>query len=229
MARNAKQIDVYLEVGKSKTFATALDWPGWSRSGRGEEAALQALFDYGPRYARVLQSTQLGFIPPSDVGALVVVERKQGNATTDFGAPNLPLPGDSEPVSPDELERWKTILQACWRAFDETVAMARGKALAKGPRGGGRELEKIVEHVGGATASYLTSLGGKAKPGNEDDPSKAFAPLREAILTTLDAAVRGEIPPRGPRGGERWTTRYFVRRLAWHDLDHVWEIEDRLG
>jgi len=172
-----------------------------------------------------------GIVAPDAAGHPILRGIADGDiwGPTDVYTVNLPLPGDSEPVSPDELERWKTILQACWRAFDETVAMARGKALAKGPRGGGRELEKIVEHVGGATASYLTSLGGKAKPGNEDDPSKAFAPLREAILTTLDAAVRGEIPPRGPRGGERWTPRYFVRRLAWHDLDHVWEIEDRLG
>ena len=24
-----------------------------------------------------------------------------------------------------------------------------------------------------------------------------------------------------------WTARYAVRRMAWHVLDHVWEIEDK--
>jgi hypothetical protein len=24
-----------------------------------------------------------------------------------------------------------------------------------------------------------------------------------------------------------WSPRYFVRRSAWHALDHAWEIEDR--
>jgi len=25
-----------------------------------------------------------------------------------------------------------------------------------------------------------------------------------------------------------WPARYYVRRAAWHVLDHAWEIEDRL-
>ena len=57
--------------------------------------------------------------------------------------------------------------------------------------------------------------------------SQALARTRQAILTTLSAAVRGEVPAREPRGGPRWTPRYFVRRLAWHELDHAWEIENR--
>jgi hypothetical protein len=35
-------------------------------------------------------------------------------------------------------------------------------------------------------------------------------------------------PERVPRSGKLWTPRYFVRRTAWHALDHAWEIEDRL-
>ncbi|HEX5839952.1 MAG TPA: hypothetical protein VFY26_19100 [Anaerolineales bacterium] len=52
--------------------------------------------------------------------------------------------------------------------------------------------------------------------------------LRPAILETLAASAHGEIDEVGPRGGKRWVARYFVRREAWHVLDHVWEIEDRL-
>jgi hypothetical protein len=36
---------------------------------------------------------------------------------------------------------------------------------------------------------------------------------------------------RKPSDGEpitkRWTTRYAAQRIAWHALDHAWEIEDR--
>jgi len=107
------------------------------------------------------------------------------------------------------------------------VRAATGQALSKGPRGGGRDVTKIMEHVRDVEASYLTSLGGKLKPSDEDEPSQALARIRQAILTTLIAAARGEVPARGPRGGARWTPRYFVRRLAWHELDHAWEIENR--
>ncbi len=229
MAQSANPIEVYLEIGQTRTFAVALDWPGWCRSGRDEASALQALYDHGPRYARALQTTRLGFRAPSEASALVVVERLTGNATTNFGAPNLAPSHDTKPIDPTELERWQVVLQACWRTFDTAVRAATGQALSKGPRGGGRDLTKIIQHVRNVDASYLTSLGGKLKPSDEDEPGQALAHIRQAILTALMAAARGEMPARGPRGGVRWTPRYFVRRLAWHELDHAWEIEDRAG
>jgi len=228
MAQATTPITVYLEIGQKRTFATALDWPGWSRSGRDETSALQTLYEYGPRYARALQTAGLDFEAPSDPADLVVAGRQAGNATTDFGAPDLTLPSDTEPVDPGELERWQAVLLACWRTFDAAVEAATGHTLRKGPRGGGRELAKIVQHVRDVDIAYLKSLGGTLDLGDEDDPEQAFAQIRQAILTTLDAAVRGEIPAHGPRGGARWTPRYFVRRLAWHELDHAWEIEDRI-
>lgn len=53
MSRGAGTVRVSLEAGFRLTFASALDWPGWSRSGRGEEAAVEALRGYAPRYAPV--------------------------------------------------------------------------------------------------------------------------------------------------------------------------------
>ena len=51
--------------------------------------------------------------------------------------------------------------------------------------------------------------------------------LQLRMLEALAASVRGEVPQEGPRGGKKWSGRYFVRREAWHVLDHTWEIEDR--
>src|SRR4029450_9907291 len=90
------KLNVYLEVGSRRTFAAALDWPGWCRMGRDEATALQTLFAYGPPYARILRSARLGFQVPSDVSAFVVVERLKGNATTDFGAPDLAPASDAQ-------------------------------------------------------------------------------------------------------------------------------------
>ena len=51
MAAAKATLRVYLERGDKRTFAGALDWPGWSRSGRDDEQALEALLAYAPRYA----------------------------------------------------------------------------------------------------------------------------------------------------------------------------------
>ena len=228
MARSSHKMDVYLEIGKKRTFAGAIDWPGWCRSGRDEAAALRALFDYGPRYARVLRAARLGFQAPADTAAFAVIERLQGNATTDFGAPDVAPSSDRRPVDDAELRRFETLLKACWRMFDATTSAATGKEFRQGPRGGGRDLERIVQHVLGADEGYLGRLGGKVEMDEADEPGRKLSQARKAMLDALASAVRGEMSPRGPRGGVRWTPRYFVRRVAWHVLDHTWEIEDRV-
>jgi hypothetical protein len=228
MTASAASFDVYLEIGTKRTFAGAIDWPGWCRIGRDAGAALQALADYGPRYARVLRGTGLDFTAPADASAFQVVERLAGDTTTDFGAPDAEPASDARPVDAAELQRFHALLAACWSAFDATVAAAEGKELRKGPRGGGRDLEGVVHHVLGAEGAYLARLGWKHKPPAMGELEEELAWTRQAALDALDAAVRGELPTRGPRGGKIWRPRTFVRRVAWHVLDHVWEIEDRV-
>jgi hypothetical protein len=220
-------MDIYLEIGQKRVFACAIDWPGWSRSGRDEAAAIANLLDHGPRYDRVLRDSGLDFEPPTDVSAFSVVERLVGNATTDFGAPDVAPSSDAGRLRDVELRRYGALLQACWAALDGAIAAAAGVALRKGPRGGGRELEEITHHVLGAEKGYLSRLAWKAPKTETDNLNEAMRLTRQAIMDALTAAARGEIPERGPRGGVIWPARYFVRRVAWHALDHVWEIEDR--
>ncbi len=220
-------VDVYLESGSKRVFAGALYWPGWCRSAKDPDGALQALVDYGPRYAKVLRRRKIPFKSPKDVSALEVVERLKGDATTDFGAPGTPPRSDAKAIDKWQLAKLEEILRACWGAFDSAVKAGRGKELRKGPRGGGRSLDKIVEHVVGADHGYLTRIGGKFTVGDETDPAK-LKEFRAAIIEALSASARGEVPSKGPRGGARWTARFFVRRSAWHVLDHAWEIEDRI-
>jgi hypothetical protein len=158
-----------------------------------------------------------------------VVERLEGNATTDFGAPDASPSGDTQPVDSAELQRLQTLLRACWQAFDQAVQAATGKELRKGPRGGGRELDEITRHVLGGDASYLARLAWKFKPDEMAELSQELSRSRRAVLDALEAAARGELPSQGPRGGTIWTPSYFVRRVSWHVLDHAWEIEDRVG
>jgi len=217
------RVPAYVEVGAKRAFAGAVGWPGWCRSGKEPDAALEALVAYGPRYAKALRGSRLGFEVPTDPSGLEVTERLTGDATTDFGAPSIALRADGLPIDDAEGRRLASILKACWRTFDRSAEAARGKALAKGPRGGGRDLSKIIDHVVDADGGYVRMLGWKVEPGPTSDLDRTRSAILDALATT---AVEGPPPP-GPRGGKRWLPRYFVRRVAWHVLDHAWEIEDR--
>lgn len=222
------QVAVYVEAGLRRTFAAALDWPGWARSGRDEPAALAALAAYAPRYARAVRPARLGFAPPGDASSFVIAERLKGDATTDFGAPGAIPALDGEPLVGKDVERQVALLRAAWAALEGAVAAGRGKVLSTGPRGGGRGLTQIVQHALDAELAYLRSLGWKVTD-LPDDPLRAMPRLQDEVEAAVRASARGEIAPTGPRGGRRWTARTFIRRQAWHALDHAWEIEDRSG
>jgi len=226
MTQALNEITVYLEVGQKKVIAGAIEWPGWCRIARTEADALQALLDYAPRYGAAVTTAGLTFEPPAQLSDLTVVERLDGSPTTDFGAPDAIPEADQRPFTSANIPRTELIMKACWLAFDTAVQNATGKTLTKGPRGGGRELDGIVEHVLGAQNGYLSRLAWE-KPKQIDPASEWAAQIRQAVLEALAAAARGEIPEQGPRGGKIWPARYFVRRSAWHILDHAWEIEDR--
>jgi len=220
--------DIYLEVGTKRVFAGALDWPGWCRSGRDENAAVQALAEHGPRYAKALGRAARGFAAPADTSSLRVVERLEGNATTDFGAPGIAPRSDDRPLEGAELGRQAGLLGACWAALDAAAVAATDVELRKGPRGGGRELDAIVRHVLDADSAYLAKLGGRYRKldATTDVPAE-MADVRASITELLGSLSLGEPPPRTPRSGSLWAPRYCVRRSAWHALDHAWEIEDR--
>jgi hypothetical protein len=211
-------VEVSLEVGSKRAFAGAIDWPGWCRGGRSEDDALQSLLAYGPRYATAIRGTRIAFTPPKQLRTFAVVERMKGDATTDFGAPSIAPAADARAIDRRWLARQEKLLRASWDAFDRAVDGVRGP-LAKGPRGGGREVDAIVDHVVGAEASYLRMIGGRADEEREQE--------RAAVIDALERALTDGIPERGPKGGARWSAPYFVRRAAWHVLDHAWEIEDR--
>jgi len=218
---------VTVETGTRRVFAGAVEWPGWCRSGKDEGLALEALAAYGPRYAGALRGTRLGFQGPGDASSFEVVERLRGDASTDFGAPGQIPAADERPTDGAELRRSQTLLRAAWRALDAAAEHAEGKVLTKGPRGGGRDLDAIVWHVLEADAGYLARVGATYHPDDDREVAAELESIRRMILGTLTAVACAEPVRAGPRSGVRWTPRYFVRRSAWHVLDHAWEIEDR--
>src|SRR5207237_9210626 len=123
-ALTISDVPIYLEVGIKRSFATAVEWPGWSRSGRDEDEAVATLASYGSRYAAVVAPAYLKLKPPADASGFRIIKRVKGNATTEFGAPAVGLPSDAAPLAEAELERLERILGACWSALDRAAKNA---------------------------------------------------------------------------------------------------------
>ena len=207
----ANRVQVTVEAVVRKVFVSAIEWPGWSRSGKTEELAVESFLAHAPRYAVVAKEAGLEFDP--DGIEVDAVERDAGDASTTCGVPGAIGAADRQPVSAAEAKRLAAIVAASWAVFDRVAAKAP-ESLRKGPRGGGRDRTKIVGHVNDSDGGYANAMGIK---GIDDVPAR-----REAMLEVLRVPSDGS-----PIAGRKWPPRYAARRIAWHALDHAWEIEDR--
>jgi hypothetical protein len=214
-----RAIAVAIEVTPKKAFASALDWPGWCRAGRDADAALETLAAYADRYAPVAAIAGVAF--PHQL-RFDVVERVPGGATTAFGAPEITAAAERLAVTQAAATRIASLVTAAWSVFDGVVAESPAE-LRKGPRGGGRDRDKMVDHVIGAENGYARQIGVKLKQPEIGD-TEAIDAQRLAIAAVLGAPSDGS-----PVVPNRWTTRYAARRIAWHVLDHAWEMQDRAG
>ena len=212
-----ERIAVALESAPKKAFASAIEWPGWSRSGKTDELALENLLAYAPRYAPVVRLAGLKL--PTSIEADVVA-RMDGGSGTEFGVPSRIHDADRRPVDEVEANRLAGIVEAAWTTFDRVTAGAPAE-LRKGPRGGGRDRDKMVGHVIEADGAYAREIGLKLKEPGPDD-RKAIEAFRTAVLDLLRQPSDGS-----PLADRKWTARYAARRIAWHALDHAWELQDR--
>jgi hypothetical protein len=102
------------------------------------------------------------------------------------------------------------VLSDCWAYFDAVVEVAP-PTLRKGPLGGARDRDGVVDHTREAERHYCSALGSRVPPRTPWVEQRAV--VTEALL--------------GGSPGAKWPARYSLRRLAWHVLDHAWEIEDK--
>jgi hypothetical protein len=211
------KILVVVETSPKKSFASALEYPGWSRAGKTPELAVEALLAYGPRYAPI--AAEAGTPIAIEDLSVDIDETVDGDAGTAFGVPSVIAAREREPLDRTEAGRRAALVDAAWHHFD-AIASGAPARLRKGPRGGGRDTAKIVEHVHGSDHGYSRELGLKL-PAPDPSDRDALAALRIAMLEVLRQ------PSDGEPIAKRWTTGYAARRIAWHALDHAWEIEDR--
>ena len=217
MARG--HLSIAEEIGVKKAFAWAVDWPGWARSAKTPELARAALIDYAPRYAAVVRVAKLE-MPDADDDILEILDSVPGGGGTDFGVPSAITEADRRRVTAADAERLARLVGAAWTVFDRVAAGAPA-SLRKGPRGGGRDRDKMIEHVIGADHAYARELGLRLPEPRFGDRASVDAE-RQAVLEVLGQPSDG-----GPLAERKWTQRYAARRIAWHALDHAWEMEDR--
>jgi hypothetical protein len=208
--------DIYIELAGKKAIAWSLDWPGWCRIRASEAAALQDLSETEARYRLIAQRAGLSFAP----GELVVADRLAGDANTAWGVPSVLAPAETRPTDTATAQRRVALLRASWDLLEEAVATSP-QELRKGPRGGGRDRDEIRRHVIEAERAYARKIGSRHPPFEVNDRA-ALGAMREEIAFVLSQPWTGE--PVTPGG---WNASYAVRRMAWHVVDHLWEIEDR--
>jgi hypothetical protein len=213
-------IRVMVELGKKRAVAVALDWPGWDRSGKSEEEALQVLAAYGPRYAKVAELAGLAD-EFREAGDMAVVERLQGTGMTDFyGLSFRSAESEHEPISAAACKRKIALLRASWTYFDD-VASRVSAQLRKGPRGGGRDRDRIVHHANGTEIQEFAKKVGVNTPPDAWRRPDDLRAHRDAFCAAIrDYNARGA-PAR------TWTVQFVIRHSAYHMLDHAWEMEDR--
>jgi hypothetical protein len=149
-----------------------------------------------------------------------MVERYPGTGSTDFWGISFAFSeSDQQAMSSEELEHDLTLMQACWTFFDAVRSRVSAE-MQKGPRGGGRDRDRIVRHTLGAEQDFAAKLGVRAP----DDALLTDEGLR-AYRDTYCAAIR-ELHAEG-KMARTWPLRYLIRHTAFHTLDHTWEMEDK--
>jgi hypothetical protein len=152
-----------------------------------------------------------------------VVEDRVGPGSTDFwGISFAPSSLEQEPMDDGELDRKLELLRACWGFFDATAARVSAE-LRKGPRGGGRDRDRIIGHVVRVESLDFAKRLGLQVP-DEGPPltPTGLRDYREQYVATMRAYNAGE----GSRM-RTWNLPFLVRHTAFHAMDHAWEMADK--
>src|SRR5690242_6420713 len=219
----ADELRVMLEIGPKgkRVVAFAPDWPGLERGAKTEDAAIARLQAYLPRYAPIatLAGMSAQFAATTS-GAVDVVERYPGTGSTDFWGISFAFSDlEQQTMSGEELECELALMQACWAFFDGVRTRVSAE-MQKGPRGGGRDRDRIVRHTLGAEQDFAAKLGVSVSVDTllTDEGLKAY---RKAYCGAIRAFyAEGKL-------ARKWPLRYLIRHTAFHTLDHTWEMEDK--
>ena len=205
-----------------RSVAFSLDWPGWSRGAKTAALALDTLESYRERYLPV--ATLAGMTSEFDAaGSIEVVEDRVGTGSVDFwGISFSPSATEHGPMGEAELERGITLLRASWAFFDGVAARVSPE-MRKGPRGGGRDRDRIIRHTIRTESEDFAKQVGLRIPEEAALSPDGLRRHRETYVAAMRAYNAGHVP----RRMRSWTLPFLIRHSAFHALDHAWEMEDK--
>jgi hypothetical protein len=205
-----------------RSVAFSLDWPGWSRGAKTADQALETLEAYRERYRPIAVLARMGKEFDA-AGPLEVVEDRVGTGSTDFwGISFSPSSTEQGPMSEAELDRKLKLLQAAWAFFDDVAAHVSPE-MAKGPRGGGRDRNRIVRHTIRTESEDFAKQVGIRIPEEAALSPEGLQQHRQTYLAAMRAYNAGKID----RKMRSWTLPFLIRHSAFHTLDHAWEMQDK--
>jgi hypothetical protein len=205
-----------------KSVAFSLDWAGWERGAKTAELALETLESYRERYRSI--ASLAGMTWEFDAaGPLEVVEDEVGTGSVDFwGISFSPSSVEQEPMSEAVIQPGIALLRACWAFFDGVAARVSPE-MRKGPRGGGRDRDRIIRHtIRTESEDFARQVGLRIPEGAALTPD-GLRRHRETFVAAMRAYNAGEVS----RRMRSWNLPFLIRHSAYHTLDHAWEMEDK--
>src|SRR5258708_18276044 len=125
-------------------------------------------------------------------GRLKVIEGRVGTGSTDFWAISFsPSSSERGPLADKEFDRKVKLLRASWRFFDR-VAKRVSAEMRKGPRGGGRDRDRIVRHTIGTQSEYFARQVGLRIPEGGALIPEGLVADRKAYVAAMRAYGRRE-------------------------------------
>lgn len=237
-ARSAP-LRIWLEPGYDggRVGAWLLDLPGAFAWADSRERAVQRSLSVAGRVREWLaEHGETVELPP--MRGIEVVEEVAATRAADGTERNALFAADRTPADAADVERTVRWLTHARADLVDLISRVDAHENAHGPlaRDGDpqeRTSEDVLRHLAGAEVWLLSRVDPSVRyPGDPraGDPRASLEAVRrwsiEALRTLVADAPANE---RIDGKGERWTLRKVLRRLVYHALDHLWELDRRLA